>query len=197
MATATMSGDPQGQRGDGWNMQAGVNLLHWLFNGQAACIAPFLRQGMGVNYPGADGLVGLVMILAYGSVTGDRWMLTYFWGWLIAIILRRIESFRLQRRGEVLHSRYTGTPLVLKFRFIKRETTAKNIVEPMLCVVIGALLCPVSEALGQFVMLGAISLMGQRAIESQVNINRVRKMRDLEIEQRMLGEWFRGQRKDF
>jgi hypothetical protein len=192
-----MSGDRQEQGRDASSMNSGLNLLRLLVDGHAACVAPFMRSGMGANYPGVDGLVGLVMILLYAAQMRDRFMVWYFWIWLAAIAYRRIETVRLIRRGWAEHSRYTGTPLALKLPFVKNEMTAKNAIEPAICFLIGVCLLPISEALGAFVMLGYLSLGIQRGLQSQVNRMRLRQMRDAAIEQRQLAERFRGERDDF
>jgi len=197
MATSMMNGDPQGQGRDPFNMRAGTNLLHFLVEGHAATIAPFLRSGMGINYPGAFGLVGLVMILLYAAATNDPLVITYFWFWLGAIIVRRAEAVQLARRGRVEHSRYTGRPwFSMRLPFVKTESAAKY-ADAMVCLVVGLELCQWSDALGHFVMFGCLSLGMQRAIQGQVNSMRVRQMRDAAIEQRQLSQWFRGERNDF
>ena len=192
-----MSGDRQEQRQDASSMKSGINLLQLLVDGHAACVAPFLRNGMGSNYPGVDGLVALVMILVYAAETRDRFMMWYFWIWLLTIACQRIETFRLIRRGWAEHSRYTGRPLLLKLPFVKNEMTAKNMIEPAFCFLVGLCLLPISQTLGAFVMLGYLSLGIQRGLQSQVNRMRVRQMRDAAIEQRQLAEWFRSERDDF
>ena len=85
----------------------------------------------------------------------------------------------------------------MKLPFVRQEATARNIVEPIVCIGFGLVLCTVSEAMGRFVMFGFVSLLAQRAIESQINMNRVRRMRDAQIEQRYLSDLFHGRRDDF
>jgi len=135
MATSTMNGDPQGR--DPFDMRNGVKLVHVVVETHAAAVAPFLRSGMGVNYPGAFGLLALVMILVYFVATNDPLVITYFWFWLGAIIVRRAEAVQLARRGRVVHSRYTGWPwLSIKLPFVKTESAAKY-ADAMVCLVVG------------------------------------------------------------
>jgi hypothetical protein len=194
---ATSSGDAQGQGRDTFNMRTGAKVLHLVVETHAAGFTPFLRRGMGVNYPGAFGLLALVMILLYAAATHDPLVITYFWFWLGMIIVRRAEAVQLARRGWVEHSRYNGWPwFSIKLPFVKTESAAK-IADAMVCLIVGAELYQWSEALGRFVMLGCLSLGMQRAIQGQVNSMRLRQMRDAAIEQRQLAEWYRGQRNDF
>jgi hypothetical protein len=194
---ATSGGDPQGQGRDPFNMRTGVNVLHLVVETHAAAVTPFLRRGMGVNYPGVFGLLALVMIPLYAAATHDPLMITFLWVWLGAIIVRRAEAVQLARRGRVVHSRYNGWPwFSVKLPFVKTESAAK-VADAMVCLVVGVLLCQWSIALGRFVMLGCVSLGMQRAIQGQVNSMRVRQMRDAAIEQRQLAEWYREQRIDF
>ena len=80
--------------------------------------------------------------------------------------------------------------LASKFPFVKSESTARA-VEPVLCVLIGSLLCMVSETLGLFVMSMSLSLMIVRAVEIEASNAQLRRMRDAKIEQEFLSERFR------
>jgi hypothetical protein len=194
---ATSSGNPQGQGSDPFNMRTGANVLHLVVETHAAAVTPFLRRGMGVNYPGVFGLLALVLILLYAAATHDPFVITFFWFWLGAIIVRRAEAVQLARRGRVEHSRYNGWPwFSIKLPFVKTESAAK-VADAIVCLVVGAELYQWSEALGRLVMFGCVSLGIQRAIQGQVNSMRLRQMRDAAIEQRQLAEWYRGQRNDF
>jgi hypothetical protein len=186
------------RQADHFNMRGGAIILNLLVGGLATTVTPFMRYGFGVEAFGLNALAAFVMILLYAGETRDPAMIYFFYAWLLAVIAQRLETWRLVRKGWVEHSRYAGYPwLAMKLPFIKKPVTAKNCVEPVLCLLVGALLCPLSEALGVFIMLGLPSLLIQRAIESQVNINRLRRMRDAAIEQRYLSDLYQGRRDDF
>ena len=93
-------------------------------------------------------LAAFVMILLYTERNQrDPAMIYFFYAWLLAVIAERLETSRLVRKGWVEHSRYAGYPwLAMKLPFIKKPVTAKNCVEPVICLLVGALLCPLSEA---------------------------------------------------
>jgi len=183
---------------DHFNLRGGAMISNLLIDGLATTVTPFIRYGFGVDAFAHNALAAFVIILLYAGESRDPVMIYYFYAWLLMLIGQRLETSRLARKGWVQHSRYSGHPwLALKLHFVKKEVTAKNVVEPMLCLVVGALLCPLSGALGGFVMLGFPSLLFQRAIQSQVNINRVRQMRDAAMEQRYLSDLYHGRRDDF
>jgi len=186
------------QQHDSFNIRSSLNVLYLLLSGHATCLTVFLRRGFGVEALGINGVMAFTMILLYAAATQDAFVAIFFWAWLVALIAQRIETYRLVRRGRIEHSRYDGWPSVaMLLPFVKTEFAAKNVIEPAICLFGGALLCPVSEALGGFVLLGFFSLALKRGLENQVNRMRVQRLRDAEIEQRQLAEWFRGQRNNF
>jgi hypothetical protein len=70
--------------------------------------------------------------------------------------------------------------------FVQRESTATGIVEPVMCLVAGTLLYPLSHNLGWFILLGSLSFLLRNAIAGEVIRKRLERMRDAEIEQRYL-----------
>jgi hypothetical protein len=167
-------------------------LLALLATGHAVCFTPFLRKGFGVEAFRTRGVVGLVMILLFGGTQGAEAMFWFFGAWSLALAIQHSAAMRAERRGEHVHSQYQGTSLLAGKLWIT-DRAAKYAIEPVLCFVVGALLCPFSEALGGFVMLGFLSLMIQRAMEIQLWTNRARRMRDAAIEQRYLAGLYRGE----
>lgn len=192
----TMATSPQGD--DRFNVKSSMNLLYLVASAHATCFTVFLRRGFGTEALGLNGIIALVIILLYAGETRDPYMAWYFWAWLLALIAQRLDTFLLVRKGNREHSRYDGWPnIALALPFVKTEAIAKNLVEPLMCFLGGVLLCPLSESLGGFVMLGFFSLVIKRGLESQANRMQVQRLRDAEIEQRQLAERFRGQSKDY
>jgi hypothetical protein len=190
MATATAA-NPQGN--DPFNARTGVNLLWLLAKGYATTVTPFLRRGFGSEAIGINGIVAALIILLYAGATNSPEMITFFWTWLGFVTYQRIYGIRQRMSGQVAHSRYAGWPEV-GMRFTKSEKIARQVVEPLVCVVVGAALWQVSEPLGRFVMLGPVGLLVSLGLDQQVMRNRVRAMRDAEIEQRYLSDVFNGRR---
>lgn len=188
----------QDQQTDKLNYRAGFNVFTLLVNGHATCVAVFLRCGMGVEYPGMDGVVAAALILLCAAGTGDQLLIDFFWLWLVALICQRAYTAKLVRQGWIEHSRYTGWPwAAMTCKWVKSEKKAKDMAEPLLCFGFGAALIPLSAVLGEFVMAGCASLLIQRTMQNQVNIVRLRRMRDAEIEQRQLADRFRGLSDDY
>jgi hypothetical protein len=192
MPTATAA-NPQGN--DPFNARTGVNLLWLLANGYATTFTPFLRRGFGSEALGLNGVVGAIIILLYAGATNSPETISFFWVWLGFVLYQRIYGIRQRMNGQVVHSRYAGWPEV-GMRFTKSEKIARQVVEPLVCVVVGAVLWLYSEPLGRFVMLGPLGLLVSLGLDQQVMRNRVRAMHDAEIEQRYLSDVFNGRRDD-
>lgn len=171
-------------------------MLYFLVNVHATLITPFLRSGFGNNALGFPGLFALVLLLL--CMGKEPKMLLWLFAWLVAVIVQRLETFRLLRKGVAIHSYYSGYPSVaMRCPFVRKEKTAFLLIEPMTCAVLGALLCQYSEFMGAFLMAGFLSLPIRAAIEHEVYRKRVERMRDAEIEQRWLADRFRGRVDDF
>lgn len=169
-----------------------LNWLKFLADAHAACLVPFFRTRFGTEGIGVSGLAAFVLILAYAGFARAPEMLTYFWAWLFAVVVQRCRTWRLVLSGWQEHSRYTGWPwLAMQLPFVRGELVAKGVGEPALCLVVGTLLCSISDALGQFVMVGFLSIGIGTAIDIQADRMRLRRMRDAAIEQRQLAQWYR------
>lgn len=162
-------------------------LLYVVAGSHAAAITPFIRRGFGAEAFFPFGLVAFVAMLC---LTGDRWgspMGIYAITWLVTLLYRRFETFRLRRKGIVTHTRYAGYPW-LAMKFVKDTEQARGC-EPVICLLAGAALCPVSETLGLFVMAGFVSLGLCMCIDKFVVYKRVQKMQDAILE----GEFYAGE----
>lgn len=157
------------------------------------CVTVFTRRRFGAHALGWNGVGAFVLLLlCAGSWPG---MLIYFWIWLAALIIQRSQTIRMELRGDYEHSRYSGWPW-LTSRFAKTERQAKALEVP-LCMIVGGLLCPLSEQVGMFVILCGFAMSVVLAIEGQAMAMQVRRMRDAEIEMRQAAERFRGVRNDY
>jgi hypothetical protein len=191
MATAA---NPQ-EKNDPFNTRTGVNLLGVLVNGGATTVTPFLRRGFGSEALGLNGILAGLIILLYGGFTNSPEMMTFFWVWLIAVAYQRLYGFRQRANGQVVHSRYAGDPVVGR-RFAKSERVAREVVEPLICVVVGACLWSWSEQVERFVLCASFCLLVCRGIETQVTRNRIQAMQDASLEQKVLSDLINGRRTD-
>ena len=147
----------------------------------------FLRTGFGKEYPGVAALLGLIIMVLYAGFARVPEMFAYIAVWLFAVILQRVKTFALARKGVVVHSRYWGYPwLAFMVPFVRKEGTARGIIEPMLCSVIGWVLTSWSPGVGGFVIVAGWANAIAGAIVADVDRKKLQAMRDAEIEQRYL-----------
>jgi hypothetical protein len=168
----------------------GLGVLYFLCNIHATCITPFIRSGFGKNALGWNGVLAFAL-LWYMACT-EKGMGWYFAAWFVALIYRRLQTFRLLRRGELIHTRYAGYPwLAMKCPFVRSEHTAEVFVEPMGCLFVAVLLAHFSPGMGGFVLIGGAALFIRTGIEGMITDKRVEQMRDAAIEQAWYSEEYR------
>ena len=158
-------------------------LIYWLCVIHSNCIIVFLRTGFGREALGMRGFLALVLLLL--CLGGEPLMVLWIAAFLVAVIVQRIITFRAIRRGAVLHTLYAGTPLFMKLPLVRTDRAAM-VLEILLCIVLGALFLAVSEFMGMFTLLGAVSLTIRTGIEDSVYTRRLDRMRDAKIE----GRWY-------
>jgi hypothetical protein len=176
------SGQPQDS--DKFKCRDGYNIFWVLASGHATCVTPFIRSGFGQEGLGYTALASLIVIILAMSATSDPAFIPYLWVWLAAVAFQRLRTGWLLRKGWKIHSRSAGWPwLAMLFPFMKDDRRAR-LFEPMLCLILGALLCPFSENLGEFVMVGFVSLAACTGIENEVARKQKIAARDAAIEMR-------------
>ena len=178
-----------------------LNILYVLARAYAATVTPFLRYGSGVESPGAAGLIACVFLIFVAANTRDVGMWWYFLIWITAIACQRLTTFRLIREGKLIHSQYSGYPVVITRLFkVTQENWAKTLEVPFVMAIgAGLVFLDVKElqTVGKFIFTTAFALAIVRAIEMQLNMARVRQMNDAMIENQALNEFWRGGRKDY
>lgn len=184
------------EQGDGSGGRDAVGWLKRIADGGAMAFVPLTRTRFGEEGIGVAGGVGCLMILLAVGTTGSLPLLAYFVVWLLAVIRQRIKTVKLVRQGWVEHSRYTGWPWLI-FRlspFIKNELAAKQVGEPLLCLLIGIVLAevPGCEPLALFILFCGACIFVSTGIDIHIDRMRLRRMRDMEIEQRQMAEWHRN-----
>lgn len=184
----------QNQQENKFGMREGFNLLYALCKIHAYCFWPILRRDFGTNGLGFPAFFAMFLILLVGALGRIPEMFPYLGVWLLALACQRIRTFWLVRHGAVWHSRYEGYPwLALCFLRDGKESKARLLVEPVLCLLIGVALYQFYPRLGGFVMAGFLSMTMLEVINRELDRRRLAAMRDAEIEQRWLGARYRGQ----
>ena len=155
-------------------------------------VGPFLRYGQGMEAYGIRAGIAFLVLLTLAGVERDFGLWLFLAVWIVALIYRRVQTFKRIRRGAIIHSRYAGDPwLALKVPFVRSEHTAKGIIEPSICLLVGVMLCPLSVNLGAIVCAGWLLLLVHNGIEREIDRKRLERMRDAEIEAHWYGDRFR------
>jgi len=183
---------PQQQQGT-LDVRGSVNILYVLVSAHSTCFTVFLRRGFGSEALGFNAILALVLIHFYIMCNPTSGGMAQFLGlWFLFLILQRIKTFSLWRKGAVIHSRYDGYPWVgMMIPFLKTEERAR-FAETPICFIIGCLLIDYDSALSAFIAVGGISLAIKNSIDFSIDRRRLRHMRDAEIEQRFMVERYRG-----
>jgi hypothetical protein len=173
-----------------------LNVLYFFASGWAWCLLPFLRCNLGTNAIGVRGIVAFIVMWAYAALAPCPELVPFFGVWLVVVIIQRLRTAQLVRRGVVMHSRYAGDPLVMKFLPFIGVGTAK-LLEVMICFAAGLVLGAYWPPLGGFVLIGAVAMVIMFSIDDQIIRNRQQAMRDAELEQRFYADLHRGRRDDY
>ncbi len=180
----------QQQEPQAFDIRTGFSIFHYLTAAHAMAILPFIRKDFGREFFGMPALGSAVMMVALAGEDGI--MMTYFYAWLGMLAIHRVRALQAERKRNAQHSRYSGWPwLGFMVPFTKGEVSAKA-GEVIPLVLIGAALCPMSETLGGFVLMGIVSIPCSTAINLRIEETRARNMRDRMIEGRQLARRVRG-----
>jgi hypothetical protein len=131
----------------------GASLHSW-------CFLLILRWRMGVDQPGWMGVGSLLMLALFAEYYHSYLMYQYLKIWLLALVIQRLFRDKLQ------HSLYLGYPwiaaLIPPICWIadpdRREAFARW-VEPLICLVVGAVVARWDRNFGRFISWGAYSLL--------------------------------------
>jgi len=164
-------------------------ILYFVANVLATSVAVFIRRNFGREALGLNSL-GAVLVLYTLSASEGPGFLVFVAAFIVAQVWRRIETFRLIRRGAVIHSRYPGYPYwAMKVPFVKSEKVAMELVEPVMCFTVGLLLCPISVGLGGYLVVCGIGFIVRNCIDDALDRKRIERMQDATIEH----QWYSNQ----
>jgi hypothetical protein len=166
-----------------------VGLTYLACSTHKLAISVFIRNGFGVNALDPQGFFTFVVLLLLS--TGYGGFRLYFLCWLVVLVARRVETFRLRLKGVRYHSRYPGYPYAAMF--MPRVKTAQDAyaAEPFMCLFAGAVLVTISQPVGLFVMAGFVSFAVCMGIDAMIDQRRMQSMFDAEVEMRYYAERFR------
>lgn len=153
-----------------------------------------MRRGYGREALGMNGFGAMVILLVAWGADTTGIMMMYFWLWFCALLFQRLITVANRKKGIIPHSRYSGWPYVaMAFPGVKRESQAKGIVEPLICLVVGVALFSVSEVAGAFFIVGMFSMAVVEGTHRRFDEVRVQQMRDAEMEAQHTASMYRGE----
>jgi hypothetical protein len=186
---------PQGPFQD---LRLGLNLFTHAVDGYATGILPFMRRDFGTSFFGFNAVVAVIVMLIFGALENSDDMLRYMFLWMLFVLAQRLDSYRLIRQGKVIHTGFAGESFLAHKLVPKaRRKTVQMLIEPAICLIVGAFICPYSPGVGKYLIVGAFAVMVFNGILRANAEQRVRQMNDAYIEQRATARMFRGQDDDF
>jgi hypothetical protein len=152
-------------------------------------IVIFMRDQFGPQAIGWPSFYGFLLMCVWAMATQDPLMLAFIGLFLIAQIIRRIESVRL---GGVIDSRSDGRPYDA-LRYCQSWRVARLWVEPILIGALGACLWGVYSLNGwnptgvpYYLCSGVISLPFVELVNQTIHDRKLQSMRDARHEQEVL-----------
>lgn len=170
---------PQQNQRPALSWQEGVNVA-WVFGLCAATVvAPFVHRDFGRRaLAGMNVLGALVLIALCGTAGPPKVMAAYFWCWLAALAVRRVQTLLSARRGAVIHSFWMGDPELERWL----PPAVARWLEVLLLAGGGLLLRPKAPGLAAVLVLGAVGLATVGVVTRAVRERRRERMRDAMIE---------------
>jgi len=157
-------------------------------------------RSFGTRYIGLQGAAALPIILVYTMFWPGHdvsLVLDFLIAYVVMCFFARIGVIaRIRQSGPREHSRYNGTPRLMRVMRRLSERTVKLAVEPILVFTVGTLILPTSEPLGFYFMLGAFGLLVSVYLSDGFDGQRAYDMHDAFLDQRQIVERFRSMRGD-
>ncbi len=180
--------------------RTGMNLLAAVTRAWAVSMEVFLHRNMGARYPGLPGAAVLLLVPAWGCFWGGhdlRPLFVFLGAYLVACVCHRIDFLRRSRRiGVTGHSYYNGLPRVWRFVPALPELRVKQVVEPLVVLVVGLGCAVWNRPLGGYLIGGAVSLFVSGGLCELLTRQQAMDLNDDMIDQEILAERVRELRGD-
>jgi len=163
----------------------------------AVSVEVFLHKRIGQRYCRLQAF----MVVALGMIYAGLWQLQgydqrpfvmFLVAFVIAAVMAQVAAFIRGRRGDHEHTQYSGWPLILREASAHREVFFKQVVEPLLVLVIGMLVNDENRPLGVWLMFAAACLFVSNSLSRLAQKRRVDDMRDAVFVQQQTAGQFRG-----
>jgi hypothetical protein len=191
------------QKPGGWtpiqDAQKAANILVLAAQVIASPVEVMLRKNFGSKYFGVPSAIALFAVPMWALFWPGESPLGLWVLWVLFILMQlraRLESVRMLAKGQFIHTRYNGWPRLASVFKRMPEQKIKAGLEPLLVFVAGVLLMPVSEPLGSYLMVAALSLGFNHSVIESVERAQALEMNDALIEQQAMAERFRQMRRD-
>jgi hypothetical protein len=174
----------------------GLGIVLLVMQTLAVSVEVFLRRRIGSRYMDKPGAFAVLLIPCWSLFWPEEDPRPLFWflgAYLVMCARVRMTSLRRRFRGEEGHTRYNGWPIILSLPLLRRlsEAKAKAAVEPLLVVLVGAMVMNSSPPLGSYLVAAAVGLMLSHGALEAHERTRLMDMNDSVIDQRHLAERFR------
>ncbi|MBX3396697.1 MAG: hypothetical protein KF841_15175 [Phycisphaerae bacterium] len=173
-------------------------ILVFIARAMAVTVEVFLHRAdsFGERYLGLQVIGGMVMIVFWPILCDPGYppepLLIFLATFILMCVAVRLRTNRrITRDCPQPHSRYNGTPRLMRITGITSEVTVKRVVEPIVMWLTGAFMLSVSPPLGGYLMVTAGSLFITNSLTDGYERRRAVDMHDAYLEQRNVAERFR------
>jgi hypothetical protein len=111
---------------------------------------------------------------------------------VFAVVMAQVGAIRRSRRGDHDHTQYSGWPVMLRQSAAHKEMRFKQLVEPLVVLIIGLLVEGENKPLGVYLMFAAACLFISNSLSRLAQKRRVDDMRDAVFAQQHTASQFRG-----
>jgi hypothetical protein len=191
------------QQPGGWTpIQDAQKAANWFVLAARVLASPLeviLRKNFGSKYFGIPSAVALFTVPMWALFWPDASPVGLWVLWVLFIVMQlraRLESVRMIAKGEVVHTRFNGSPRLASVFKRMPEQKIKAGLEPLLVFIVGVLLMQVSPPLGSYLMVAAFSLGFNHSVIEAVERAQALEMNDALIEQQSVAERFRNMQRD-
>jgi hypothetical protein len=157
-------------------------------------IEVFLHRDMGERYLGLQAFCVVLLVPIFGLFWEGydlEPLFLFISAYMVMCYVNRVQMVARRKRGEQCHSRYSGWPRFLGPKAKFSEMTMKRIVEPVITLLIGAVVRDSNAPLGTYLMLGAVAMFITVSASQQAHRAQAQEMYDAVAEQEMVADTFR------
>ena len=148
-----------------------------------------MRKRFGVESLGLIGFLCLLLMAGWAMYTKDPFMWAYTLYWFLCAVLRRMEAYRLVRRGERIHGLSDGWPVWATRAPFVGYGAATALVEPLIVLGWCAALWWLSGRLGTppglalWLTPGPLTLVTVASLRGRIHSRRAEAILDARLEQ--------------